>query len=178
MKFLALLITSYLVAGVLDFLSKRNRSTTKSLNKFTVRTVMDVAYICAIGVAMWIAFIIFILVSEPERLDDGRFMMVFVPVTVIWLVVTFWGMLAPVKGVWDIVVDGDDVTVIKAFVFKRHWKISNISYCKAKRGGMNVYVEGRRRKAFFIDGMTDHYSNFVKRMEKEGKEIRFPAVKS
>ena len=75
-------------------------------------------------------------------------------------------------------IDGDDITVIKAFIFKRHWKISNISYCKAKRDGMNVYVEGRRRKAFFIDGMTDHYSNFVKRMEKEGKEIRFPAVKS
>ncbi len=46
MKFLALLITSYLAAGVLDLLSKRNRSTTKSLNKFTVRTIMDVAYMC------------------------------------------------------------------------------------------------------------------------------------
>lgn len=178
MKFLGLLITSYLVAGVLDVLAKKNRTTTRSLNKFTARTIMDVAYICAMGVAMWIAFIVFILLSEPERLDDGRFMMIFVPLTVIWLVITFWGMLAPVKGVWDIVVDGDDVTVIKAFIFKRHWKISNISYCRVKRGGMNVYVEGRRGKAFFIDAMTDHYSNFIKRMEKEGKEIRYPAVKS
>lgn len=175
---LGLLVTSFIVMGVLDFLTKKNNKTTRSLDKFTVRTIMDVAYLCAIGVAMWIAFIIFICLSEPERFDDKRFMAIFVPMTVIWLGMTFWGMLAPVKGVWDIVVDGDDVTVIKAFIFKRHWKISNISYCKAKRGGMNVYVEGRRRKAFFVDAMTDHYSNFVKRMEKEGKEIRYPIKKS
>ena len=36
---------------------------------------------------------------------------------------------------------------------------------------MNVYVKGRKRKAFFIDGMTDYIGNFIKRMEKEGIEI-------
>jgi hypothetical protein len=46
-----------------------------------------------------------------------------------------------------------------------------------KRGGMNVYVNGRKRKAFFVDGMTDHFDNFIKRMEKEGKEIILPEIK-
>lgn len=32
---------------------------------------------------------------------------------------------------------------------------------------MNVYVNGRKKKAFFVDGMTDHFDNFIKRMEKE-----------
>lgn len=28
-----------------------------------------------------------------------------------------------------------------------------------------------KKKAFFVDAMTDHFDNFIKRMEKEGKEI-------
>ena len=48
---------------------------------------------------------------------------------------------------------------------------------KRKRGGMNVYVNGRKKKAFFVDGMTDHFDNFIKRMEKEGKEIILPETK-
>lgn len=40
-----------------------------------------------------------------------------------------------------------------------------------KRGGLNVYVNARKKKEFFVDGMTDHFDNFIKRMEKEGKPI-------
>ena len=72
----------------------------------------------------------------------------------------------------DIIVDGDDITVVKAFIFKRHWKFSDISYGKVTRGGMKIYVEGE--KAFFVDGMCEHFSNFMKRMEKEGKNIIYP----
>ena len=43
-----------------------------------------------------------------------------------------------------------------------------------KRGGMKVYVEGRTRKAFFVDGMGENFSNFMERMEKEGKEVIYP----
>ena len=98
-------------------------------------------------------------------------------ILVAFLGLMFFGMIAPIKGVWDICVDENDVTVIKAFFYKRHWKISDISYCKRKRGGMNVYVNGRKKKAFFVDGMTDHFDNFIKRMEKEGKEIILPETK-
>ena len=84
-------------------------------------------------------------------------------------------LFGPIKGIWDVRVDGDDVTVVKAFLFRRHWKISKISHCKMGRGGLKVYVEGRKRKAFFVDGMCEHFSNFMKRMEKEGKQIIYPA---
>ena len=40
-----------------------------------------------------------------------------------------------------------------------------------------MYVIGRKKKAFFVDGMTDHFDNFIKRMEKEGKEIILPETK-
>ena len=62
-------------------------------------------------------------------------------------------------------------------LFRSYWKISDISYCKMKRGGINVYVNGRKKKAFFVDGMTDHFDNFIKRIEKEGKEIIIPEPK-
>ena len=31
---------------------------------------------------------------------------------------------------------------------------------------MKIYVEGGKKKAFFVDGMCEHFSNFMKRMEK------------
>ena len=102
---------------------------------------------------------------------------VIIPFSIIWFGVTFFGMIAPLKGVWEIKVEEDNITVIKMFIFRRYWKISDISYCKMKRGGMNVYVNGRKKKAFFVDGMTDHFDNFIKRMEKEGKEIIIPEPK-
>lgn len=30
----------------------------------------------------------------------------------------------------------------------------------------------KKEKGFFVDGMTDHYSNFIKRMEKEQVPFR------
>ena len=112
--------------------------------------------------------------EQPEVFKKNTFIML---ILVAFLGLMFFGMIAPIKGVWDICVDENDVTVIKAFFYKRHWKISDISYCKRKRGGMNVYVNGRKKKAFFVDGMTDHFDNFIKRMEKEGKEIILPETK-
>ena len=150
MKYIGGIITAYIVLLVLDIMQRRNHKRTQSLKKFTVRTITDVSFICAIGA-------LFVLVA--------------------FLGLMFFGMIAPIKGVWDICVDNNDVTVIKAFFYKRHWKVSDISYCKMKRGGMNVYVNGRKKKAFFVDGITDHFDNFIKRMEKEGKEIILPETK-
>ena len=150
MKYIGGIITAYIVLLVLDIMQRRNHTRTQSLKKFTVRTITDVSFICAIGA-------LFVLVA--------------------FLGLMFFGMIAPIKGVWDICVDNNDVTVIKAFLYKRHWKVSDISYCKMKRGGMNVYVNGRKKKAFFVDGITDHFDNFIKRMEKEGKEIILPETK-
>lgn len=74
------------------------------------------------------------------------------PIMVIFILVViipgFLLMVAPIKGVWDIIVDGDDITVVKAFIFKRHWKFSDISYGKVTRGGMKIYVEGERKSLF------------------------------
>ena len=177
MKYLGTILVAYIVLFILDIMQKRDHKTTKSLNKFSIRTISDVSFICAIGALFLLGVLIWGFWSEPEKFYSKRYLMIIIPLSIIWFGVTFLGMIAPIKGVWDICVDNNDVTVIKAFFYKRHWKVSDISYCKMKRGGMNVYVNGRKKKAFFVDGMTDHFDNFIKRMEKEGKEIIIPEPK-
>ena len=168
MKYIGAIITTYIVLFVLDIMQRRNHKQTQSLKKFTVRTITDVSIVCAVGAIFVIGAMVFALIDEPEIFKKNTFIMIIV---VALLGLMFLGMIAPLKGVWDICVDDNDVTVIKVFLFKSHWKISDISYCKMKRGGMNVYINGRKKKAFFVDVMTDHFDNFIKRMEKEGKEI-------
>ena len=168
MKYIGAIITTYIVLFVLDIMQRRNHKQTQSLKKFTVRTITDVSIVCAVGAIFVIGAMVFALIDEPEIFKKNTFIMIIV---VALLGLMFLGMIAPLKGVWDICVDDNDVTVIKVFLFKSHWKISDISYCKMKRGGMNVYIKKKKKKAFFVDAMTDHFDNFIKRMEKEGKEI-------
>ena len=172
MKYISVIIAVYVVLVVLDVIFYRTQKTTRSLKTFSIRTIPDVSILCAIGALLWIVLLVWWCWGEPETFYTKRILLMVVPISIIWLGVTFFGMIAPLKGVWEIKVEQDNITVIKAFVFRRHWKISNVSHCKMKRGGMNVYVKGRKRKAFFIDGMTDHIGNFQKRMEQEGIEIR------
>ena len=169
MTFLRAIIVAFIVVGALDLLTKRTLQKTDSLDKFIVRAPIDFAALGAIGTAVVIGILIYGAISEE-----------YIP---IWSVVLlcivgmfpgFLLMIAPIKGVWDVIVDDDDITVVKAFVYRRHWKFSKITYGKMGRGGMKVYVEGRKRKAFFVDGMCEHYSNFEERMKAEGKEIIYP----
>ncbi|EGT3902777.1 hypothetical protein ERM42_10515 [Clostridioides difficile] len=177
MKYLGTILVAYIVLFILDIMQKRNHKTTKSLNEFSIRTISDVSFICAIGALFLLGVLIWGFWSEPENFYSKRYLMIIIPFSIIWFGVTLFGMIAPLKGVWEIKVEGDNITVIKMFIFRRYWKISDISYCKMKRGGINVYVNGRKKKAFFVDGMTDHFDNFIKRIEKEGKEIIIPEPK-
>ena len=177
MKYIGGIITAYIVLLVLDIIQSRNHKRPQSIKKFTIRTITDVSFICAIGALFLLGVLIWGFWSEPENFCSKRYFININQFSIIWFGVTLFGMIAPLKGVWEIKVEEDNITVIKMFIFRRYWKISDISYCKRKRGGMNVYVNGRKKKAFFVDGMTDHFDNFIKRMEKEGKEIILPETK-
>ncbi|WP_147403506.1 hypothetical protein [Roseburia sp. AM51-8] len=71
-------------------------------------------------------------------------------------------------GFWDIVVDGDDITVIKLWLFRKSFKISEIDKVVMKIGDMRVYIKGKKRPAFMVDAMMNGVNNFLKRMDKEG----------
>ena len=155
--------------GDTRFISKKSKRKTASSKKFVVRAPLDFAGLGTIVMIIAIGALVFAEVENQH---------IPLPIMVIFIVVVivpgFLLMIAPIKGVWDIIVDGDDITVVKAFVFKRHWKFSDIICGRVTRGGMKIYVEGRKRKAFFVDGMCEGYSNFLKRMEKEEKEMDCP----
>lgn len=172
MTFIGTVITSFIVAGVLDLLTWRKSKKNNSLKKFVVRAPIDLAGVGVMGILLLIGALIFCKI-------DGTYIP---PVIMVILLVgllfpSMFLMLAPIKGFWDVIVDGDDITVVKAFIFKRHWKFSSITHGKVTRGGVKVYVEGRKRKALFVDAMFDGTTHFMKRMEKEGKEIIFPEKK-
>jgi len=171
MKYIGGIITSYIVLLVLDIMQRRNHKRTQSLKKFTVRTITDVSIVCAVGAIFVIGAMVFALIDEPEVFKKNTFIML---ILVAFLGLMFFGMIAPIKGVWDIIVSNDDITVVKGFIFKRHWKFSSIEYAKAGRGGLKVYINGRKRKAFFLDTMCPSSQNFIERMEKEGKTIIQP----
>lgn len=169
MVFIGTLITSFIVAGVLDLLAWRKPKKTSSLKKFVVRAPIDFSVMGVMGMLLLIGALIFCKIDGtyiPPVIMVLLFIGLFIPSMLL--------MLAPIKGLWDVIVDGDDITVVKAFIFKRHWKFSSITHGKATRGGIKIYVEGRKRKALFVDAMCDGTNQFMKRMEKEGKEIIFP----
>ena len=169
MAFLRAIIVAFIVIGVLDLLTKRNKKRTKSLNKFDARVPLDLAVLGAIEILVIIGIFIGAEISKQHFP-----MWLTILLGIVGIFPGFLLMIAPIKGVWDVIVDDDDITVVKAFVYRRHWKFSKITYGKMKRGGMKVYVEGRARKAFFVDGMGENFSNFMERMEKEGKEVIYP----
>ncbi|MDD3222711.1 MAG: hypothetical protein EOM34_09720 [Clostridia bacterium] len=75
--------------------------------------------------------------------------------------------LLPMAGAWDVIVELDDITVTRAFVFKTHWKMSQITQCKETRGGIHVYVKGREERAFFMSKRCVGIEKFRKRMEEK-----------
>lgn len=74
-------------------------------------------------------------------------------------------MIFPLSGIWEVLVNQDDITVTKAFVFKRRFQFSEITHCKHTRGGWKVYVKNRKRKAFFVDRMMEGAGLFLKRIK-------------
>ena len=64
MKYIGGIITAYIVLLVLDIMQRRNHTRTQSLKKFTVRTITDVSFICAIGALFVLVAFIWCLWSD------------------------------------------------------------------------------------------------------------------
>ena len=97
MKYIGGIITSYIVLLVLDIMQRRNHKRTQSLKKFTVRTITDVSIVCAVGAIFVIGAMVFALIDEPEVFKKNTFIML---ILVAFLGLMFFGMIAPIKGVW------------------------------------------------------------------------------
>ncbi len=100
--------------------------------------------------------------------DDLDIIVMMMTIIIAFFVMGLACLLCPMPGFWDIVVDGDDITVIKLWVFRKSFKISEIDKVVMKIGDMRVYIKGKKRPAFMVDAMMKGVNNFLKRMDKEG----------
>ena len=93
------------------------------------------------------------------------------PAAGIGIFILFYSMalicfLYPAPRFWDIVVDGDKITVIKFFVFTKKTTFSEIAKVEiANNNYLRIYINGRNRAFFLIDPMMNGKNNFLKRIE-------------
>lgn len=185
MSYIAVALVVYLTLLFLNW-RQHDVGESDSLQKFTVRAIKDFATLGAIAAALPFAATAFlVLYPNTGGLEDipvthlaarleGLIQGETTAICLLYGVALFLGislMLAPTKGFWDIVVDGDEITVVKGYLFRRRWRFSQMTRAEATRGGVKCFVAQRRRKALFVDNMTDNFSNFMERLEKERVEI-------
>lgn len=164
MGFLRALLSSAVVMVVLNWILQKNvrKSRSKNVDRFTARCGRSVIPFACVGIGLC-------MVIELGAYLEHEYMP---PILTVLLIIvlglpSLFLALSVVPGFWEMSVDQDDVTITKLFVFKRHWKISEIERCVLVTGEARVYVRGRKRMAFLVDGMFDNFATFIARMEKE-----------
>lgn len=165
MKIIVYFIITFIVAGFIDLATycKNPKRYTTSINKFTIRAsnslvpigAIELAFGLFIGIGMWIQ-------------DGYQYTSWFEYFITIFLCsIGAICMIAPLPRLWDVVVNGNEITIIKLFIFKKKFYISDISFCIVKKGELWVHVRGKEKTAFLVDSMTKGITNFLRRMEKE-----------
>ena len=164
MEILKYLIIITIVPFVLDILKYKSepKNYTRSLNKFTIRTGNSMILI---GVG-W--FVITSALLMGWIYFDEEFSSAAIGLFVVFYFLSLLSFLYATPRFWDIVVDGDDITVIKLFILKKQTKFSELSKVEiANNNYIKVFKSGRKRTFFLIDPMMKGKNNFLKRIEKE-----------
>lgn len=164
MKILKYLIIITIVPFVLDILKYRSepKNYTRSLNKFTIRTGNSMILIGVIDFVVTTLMLLLCLYQYDE------FPLTAIVLFGIFYFISLLSFLYTTPRFWDIVVDGDDITVIKMFVFRKRTKFSELSKVEiANNNYIKVFKSGRKRTFFLIDPMMKGKNNFLKRIEKE-----------
>lgn len=168
-------ITSYVVSFVLNCITrKRDQKDQKNdIDHFIIRAPKDLAYLGIICAGAMLAIEIGIAIEDYKEtgsiIADGWASYVLLIGLAILIIIGLLMMFAPIPGFWDIIVNNDEVEVIKLWLFKNHYNVKAIRYYTISKahGGYDVFIEGRRRKAFFVDGMCNGVKTFEKRMAIE-----------
>lgn len=157
------------ISGMIDLITykKNPKNYTRSINKFTIRTSSTTCLYGVIGFLMGTGFF-FGLWYHGLFEYEPRQIIVLMTIVFGFLAMGLVCLLAPLPRFWDVVVNGNDITIIKFFVFTKSFKVSDIEKCVMTVGDIRVYMKGRKRVAFLVDAMTKGVTNFLKRMEKEG----------
>lgn len=164
MAFIRAILSAFVVTIVLNLVLGRNQSKSGSsdMYHFTARSSRNLLIGGYIGTGLFLLIELGAFFSHQEMpLLLTVLLAIFIAIPGLIL------CIIPIPGFWEIRVDDDDITIRKLFVIRTHWKISDIERCVAARGDMRVYVKGRRRMAFLVDGMFVNFYAFVDRMDAE-----------
>lgn len=166
MNIIALVLVLFIVPAVMNILTARAaKSNAPSAEHFVMAPtgiISLLGWVCA-GF-----FMVCIIGSSMSGQFSGFLALVFGSLFVIGLLL----ILAPVRGFWDVTVDGDKVTSSRLWMFKKSFNFDDIDYCVNKKGGMRVYLKGRSGPAVTIDDMSTNIRNWEKRLVQAGIEIR------
>lgn len=154
-------ITVTVVGLVLAAMQRRTKQSKKSMSqkRFIIKTPLSYFIFGAVETGMIAAIFIW---AEFE----GGLTLFLATMLLLAAIPGLLLMILPLSGIWEIQVNGDDITVIKLLVFKKHFLFSDITSCKQTRGGWKVYTQNKNRKAFFVDGMMEGSNIFMKRINK------------
>lgn len=167
MKYLIVSSVVILILGLIQKgVQKENKKKCQNEKKFVARVTGIMLILGAIIVGIIVATLIYMIIDGQT---DDTFTVV--GLIVAGIILGIIPMLIPMPGFWEIRVDGDDICVVKCFLFKKHYKFSELIQCKMTRGGAKFFIEGRSRKAFFLERMMIGADLFMKRVNKAGIPI-------
>ena len=129
-------------------------------DKFLMVLSPNYRWLAFIYLAIWVGLIIW---GYFEHVP-WKLYLLFIPFVALGLLL----ILFTYSWFWSITVDGDHITMTKAIFYKRHYRFSEIVKCKSVRsgiGGLQVYVQDRKRKAFFVDFYWRNSTLFTQRVE-------------
>lgn len=165
MNVISIILVLFIVPAVLNLISTRAaKVSSPSIEHFIMSpagSISVLGWLCAIF------FMVCIIGSSRAGQFNGFLAVVFGTLFGIGILL----ILAPVRGFWDVTVDGDKVTSSRVWVVKKTIEIQDIDYCVDNRGGIQIYLKDGR-KAMSIDSMSTNLSNWRERMKKESIEIR------
>lgn len=168
--FISSLIVIFVASLVMSLLTKEKMDKkTSSIYTFNVRAGSAIRFIAIIGMAIPLSLMV------ADYLQKDRTISLYIVVSILFAMGLFL-LIETLPGADEIRVDHNDITVQRAWFYKKHWSFSQIEYATVNRKGIHVYVKGRKRQAFVVDNMCNGMSNFSKRLKHENIEIREKVV--
>ncbi len=150
------------IVDIFNF-KKEPKNYTKSLNKFTIRTRKSMIILGMIAFIFTTVILVGVLHQE-----EGEFPPVGIVMFGFLYSLALFSFLYPAPRFWDIVVDGDKITVIKCFIFIKKTAFSEIVKVEiANNNYIKVYKNEMKRAFFLIDPSMNGKNNFLKEVRRK-----------
>lgn len=166
MNIISIAVIAFVVPAILNRLSvKAAESSSGTTDHFTMRPMKEISSIGWAGAGF---FLFCIIGSSLAGQFDGFLAVVFGGLFLLGVLL----ILLPVKGFWEVRVDGDIMVSVRLWIIRKTISIKDIDHCILHKGGYQIFLKGQRMRALSIDGLSSNTEIFEERMKQEGIEIR------